>query len=49
MIDGEHLSHLRFADDILICSNTPHELQQMVEELVDLLYDLTYFQAKMCR
>ena len=25
-IDGEYLSHLRFADDILICANTPHEL-----------------------
>ena len=23
-------SHLRFADDILICANTPHELQQML-------------------
>ena len=27
-IDGEFLSHLRFADDILICAHTPHELQQ---------------------
>ena len=26
-IDGEYLSHLRFTDDILICANTPHELQ----------------------
>ena len=32
-IDGEYLSHLRFADDILICANTPHELQQMLQEL----------------
>ena len=31
-IDGEYLSHLRFADDILICTNTPHELQQMLKE-----------------
>ena len=28
-IDGKYLSHLRFADDILICANTPHELKQM--------------------
>ena len=28
-IDGEYLSHLRSADDILICANTPHERQQM--------------------
>ena len=34
-IDGEYLSHLRFADDILICANTPHELQQMLQELPD--------------
>ena len=33
--DGEYLSHLRFADDILLCANTPHELQQMVQELAD--------------
>ena len=32
-IDGEYLSHLRFADDILICANIPHELQQMLQEL----------------
>ena len=24
-----------FADDILICANTPHELQQMLQELAD--------------
>ena len=34
-IHGEYLSHLRFADDILICANTPHELQQMLQELAD--------------
>ena len=34
-IDGEYLSHIRFADDILICANTPHELQQMLQGLVD--------------
>ena len=34
-IDGEYLSHLRFTDDILICANTPHELQQMLQELAD--------------
>ena len=34
-IDGEYLSHLRFADDIFLCTNTPHELQQMLEELTD--------------
>ena len=28
-IDGKYLSHLRFADDILICANTLRELQQM--------------------
>jgi len=32
-IDGEYLSHLRFADDMLICANTPHELQRMLQEL----------------
>ena len=34
-IDGDYLSHLRFADDILICANTLHELQQMLHELAD--------------
>ena len=28
-IDGEFLSYLRFADDIFLCTETPHELQQM--------------------
>ena len=27
--------HLRIADNILICDNTPHELQQMLQELAD--------------
>ncbi|MEG7522669.1 MAG: reverse transcriptase domain-containing protein, partial [Chromatiales bacterium] len=31
-IDGKYLSHLPFADDILICANKPHELQQMLQE-----------------
>ena len=35
MIDCEYLSRLRFADDILIHANTPHELQQMLQELAD--------------
>ena len=34
-IDGEYLSHLRFADDILIHANTSHELQHMLQELAD--------------
>ena len=34
-IEGEYLSRLRFADDILICANTPHELQQIIQELAD--------------
>ena len=34
-IDCEYISHLRFADAILICANTPHELQQMLQELAD--------------
>ena len=37
-IDGEYLSHLCFADNILIiklCANTPHELQQMLQDLAD--------------
>ena len=31
-IDDEYFSHLHFADDILICAKTPHELQQMHTE-----------------
>ena len=34
-IDGEYLSHLRFADDILIYANTPYELLQVLHELAD--------------
>ena len=34
-IDGEYLSHRRFVDDILICANTPHDLQHMLHELAD--------------
>ena len=33
IIDGEYLSHFRFSDDIF--ANTPHELQQMLQELAD--------------
>ena len=32
-IDGEFLSNLRFADDIYLCTETPQELQQMLQEL----------------
>ena len=34
-IDGEYVSILDFADDIHICANTQHELQQMLQELAD--------------
>ena len=34
-IDGEYVTYLRFADDIVICANTPHEPQQMLQELTD--------------
>ena len=34
-IDGEILSNLRFADDIFLCTETPQELQQMLQELSD--------------
>ena len=33
--DGENLSHLHFADDILICNNKLYELQQMLQEFAD--------------
>ena len=32
-IDGEFLSNLCFADDIFLCTETPQELQQMLQEL----------------
>ena len=31
----EFLSNLRFADDIFLCTETPQELQQMLQELSD--------------
>ena len=34
-IDGEFLTNLRFADDIFECTETPQELQQMLQELSD--------------
>ena len=34
-IDGEFLSNLRFADDILLCTETPQERQHMLQELSD--------------
>ena len=34
-IEGVFLSNLRFADDIFICTETPQELQQMLQELSD--------------
>ena len=34
-IDGEFLSNLRIADDIFPCTETPQELQQMLQELSD--------------
>ena len=34
-IDGEFLSNLRFANDIFLCTETPQELQQMLQELSD--------------
>ena len=34
-IDGEFLSNFRFADDIFLCTETPQELQQMLQELSD--------------
>ena len=32
-IDAEFLSNLRFADDIFLCTETPQELQQILQEL----------------
>ena len=34
-IDGEFFSNLRFANDIFLCTETPQELQQMLQELYD--------------
>ena len=34
-IDGDFLSHLRFADDIFLCTETPQELQHTLQELSD--------------
>ena len=33
IVDGEHLTHLQFADDILLVSHDPQELQTMIREL----------------
>ena len=35
LVDGEYLNHLRFADDILILSHTPEELQEMIHDLAE--------------
>ena len=35
MIQIQYFSNFRFTGDILICANTPHELQQMLQELAD--------------
>ena len=34
-IEGEFPSHLRFTGDIFLCTETPQELQQMLQELSD--------------
>ena len=34
-IDGEYLNHLRFADDIFMCTETPQELEIMLQELCE--------------
>ena len=34
-LDGEFLSNLRFADAIFLCTETPQEVQQMLQELSD--------------
>ena len=34
-IDGEFLANLHFADDIFLCTETPQELHQILEELSD--------------
>jgi len=35
-VDGEHLSHLRFADDIVLISHTVEEVEQSLNELNEL-------------
>ena len=34
-IDVGFLTNLRFSDDISLCTETPHEVQQMLQELSD--------------
>ena len=34
-IEGQFRTNLRFADDIFLCTETPQELQQMLQELSD--------------
>ncbi len=34
-IDEEFFSNVRFADDIFLCTETPQELQRMLQELSD--------------
>ena len=34
-IDGKFLSNLRFAGDIFLCTETPQDLQHMLQELSD--------------
>ncbi|PZC85070.1 hypothetical protein B5X24_HaOG202834 [Helicoverpa armigera] len=34
-INGEHISHLRFADDIVIMAETLQDLQQMLNDLAE--------------
>ena len=34
-IDGEFLSNLRFTDEIFLCTETPQELQHILQELSD--------------
>ena len=34
-LDGQFLTNLLFADDIFLCTETQHELEQMLQELPD--------------